>query len=64
MYQAGHWLAIIDIPWRKLQGQDFPPIIDDQMQLETKKPAQRGFPMRRQASEDLMRSDAAVMANG
>ena len=41
--KARDGLAVIDIPWREVKGQDFAAVIDNEVQFETIEPTHRRF---------------------
>lgn len=62
--QGGNWLAIIDIARGQTDGQEFAPIIDDQVQFEAVEPADRGLATPRIDLEDPVGMDTSVVADG
>src|SRR5215471_12169547 len=55
--------AIIDIARRHMKSQQFPFIIDDEMQFETVEPSHRGFSPCGHALEDFVRGNAVVVTD-
>ena len=57
-------VSIIDVPWRQAERQDLALIVDDQVQLEAIKPADRGLATSSTAVKDAMGVDARITADG
>src|SRR5262245_26245211 len=66
--QAGRkvldWAAIVDIAWRHTQGQQFPLVVDDEMQCEAVEPPHRGLPPRGYAFKDFVGGNPVVVTHG
>ena len=56
-------LAVVDIAWRQAKSQQFPLIVDDEMQCETIEPAHRRLASRRETLEDLVRGNAVIVTH-
>jgi hypothetical protein len=61
--QLRNRMPIIDIAWGQAKGQDLALIVDDQVQLEAKEPADRGLAASSTASKHAMLVDACIVAN-
>ena len=62
--QFRHRLPIIGIARGKGDLEQRAAVIDDEMELEAKEPAHRGFPAGSEVPKDFVLGDAAVMADG
>ena len=56
--------AIIDITWRHTKGQQFPLVVDDEMQFEAVEPPHRGLPPRGYAFKDFVGGNPVVVTHG
>ena len=63
MDHLGNRLAVVDIARREHQIEQFPAVIEDQMELESKKPPSGGLPTLGQPGKDLVGVDPRVLAN-
>ena len=61
--QLRHRFAIIHVTGGNAEGQQFAPVIDDEMELEAVKPAHGGFAATGHLLEDLVAMNAAVVAH-
>ena len=61
--EGWHRLAVVDIAWSQAKGQEFPLIIDDQVEFEAIEPAHRRLAPGGPAGEHLVRGDAAVVTD-
>jgi hypothetical protein len=62
--QTGHWTAIIHVARRQAARQQFPLIVNDQMEFEAVEPADRGLATSCVEGEDAMVADAGILADG
>ena len=62
--QFRHRLSVVYIARRQMKSQEFPLIIDDQVQLEAVEPIDRRLAALGEVSKNLVRVDAAVVTNG
>jgi len=60
---VGHGFAIVDVAGGEFDGEQFAPVVNDQMQLEAEEPASRGFAALGDIAEHAMRMDAMRVAD-
>ncbi len=61
--QLGHRTAVIEVPGRRLAGQQFAVVVDHELQLEATEPAQRGFTALGQVTKHAMLANTAFVAD-
>lgn len=61
--QLGHGRTVVNVTGGDAEGQQFPALVDDQMEFEPIKPAHGGFAPTGDFSEHLVAVDAAVVAH-
>src|SRR6185312_4428361 len=61
--QARHGLAIIHVAWGQTEGEEFPAVVDHQVQLEAVEPADRGLATAGVHPEDAVLVDARIAAD-
>ncbi len=61
---VGDRFAIVDVAGGEFDGEQFAPVVDDQMQLEAEEPASRGFAALSDVAEDAMGMDAGRRLRG